>query len=254
MERGFTSLLALALLLLAPPAQASEPFRVFSMNLHCALGNWHARLDTVLDELARERPDVMGFQEVCRNKKVDMARYLVDGLESRGYHVAYWRTVDTHGTFFKYQEQLLVISGRPVHGVEEGKLPSMPFLRNKYLGVQLDGQWVVVTHLHFLLPQIRQFQAHKLVKLWSGRPVLLLGDFNTSGDAWELGRFAKRGWSSYFPGKTFPSDKPKKVFDGFLLSPELAARVESAAARRIFEGLADPPSDHLAVGLDLTLN
>ncbi len=239
------------------PARAEALSSVFSMNLHCALGNWQARVDEIVDELVRTKPQVMAFQEVCHNKKIDMARYLVDRLVASGVPVSFWKTVDTHPSFFKYQEELLLVSTLPVQAHEHGKLPSLIFFRNNYLAFQIDGTWVVTTHLHFLFSFIRKSQFKKLTKLFGGRPVLMMGDFNTGPNSSESKPFRKAGWLSIFDGPTFPAEKPKDVFDGFWFSDDLKKRVQGASMRKVFEKASqehEPPSDHLGVALTFSLS
>lgn len=232
------------------PARA-EIQRYFSMNLHCLVGDWKARLDLVADELVRRDVDVAGFQEVCRKGSSDMAEYLVGALLARGYAVAYWSAVNTHKSFYRSQEQLLMISRLPVASHEAGRLPSIAMLANYYQGAQINGRWIVNTHLHFMLPQLRKIQVKRISKLWSSRDVLMLGDFNSAPNKKAMKPLRDAKWAALFAGPTYPADDPKKIFDGFWLSESLSKRVQRARATTVFGGYSPSVSDHLGVVLDV---
>ncbi|MFL5786318.1 MAG: hypothetical protein ACJ76H_16995, partial [Bacteriovoracaceae bacterium] len=95
------------LLILSPIASA---FSIFSMNLHCGLGDWKSRVDIVVAEILKESHDVIGLQEVCYNNTMNMGTYIHEQLTKGGYPVKAMETQNTHRSFFKYQEQLLLIS------------------------------------------------------------------------------------------------------------------------------------------------
>ena len=98
------------LLLFIPFASFASQMRIFSMNVHCGVDDWRARMDIIVAEILRLNPDVIGLQEVCYNAEMNMAGYIRDELTKGGYKVQSFETLDTHRSFIKFQEQLLLIS------------------------------------------------------------------------------------------------------------------------------------------------
>jgi endonuclease/exonuclease/phosphatase family metal-dependent hydrolase len=150
--RIFASLL---ILFLSPVASA---FSIFSMNLHCGLGDWKSRVDIVVAEIVKEAPDVIGLQEVCYNRDMNMGAYIHQQLTKAGYPVKAMETQDTHRSFLKYQEQLLLMSRHEATETKKGNLPSVPLLRNGYVTMKIGSRWFLTTHLHFALPMVRERQ------------------------------------------------------------------------------------------------
>lgn len=141
----------------------------------------------------------------------------------------------------------MLLSTHPVVSDSEGTLPSMPFLRNKYISADLGELTLVVTHFHFLFPTIRLRQYAALTKLFSNTPAIVMGDFNSGPSKRESKPFRKAGWASVFPGPTFPSSKPTKIFDGFWFSPALEEWSKQSEASVVLGDDPDPASDHLGI-------
>lgn len=231
-------------------ASASE-VRIFSMNLHCALGEWQKRMDHILAEIVREDPDVIGFQEVCYNKKIDMASYITAGLEKGGYRVGSFFSYDTHQTFIHYQEQLLIISKHDATGRVSGQLPAVPFLGNGYVGLKIGDKWFLTTHLHFALPQVRENQYRALTKKFAMMKLVIFGDMNSNPSDGETSIFKNDNWVPFFDGPTFPSGNPTKTFDGFWTTGALHSEISGWKVRRHFVNDPAEPSDHLGISLRL---
>lgn len=233
-------------------AQAKS-LKVFSMNLHCGLGDWKSRMDTVIAEIVKTDPDIIGLQEVCYNDEMNMTSYIVEQLKKQKYPIKYFKTTDTHQSFIKYQEQLLIISKKKVTATLDSSLPSMKFFENRLLGIQVGDLWVVTTHLHFALPIIRDAQYKKTAKMFSDKPAIIFGDMNSNPSNSETEIFHKDQWSHYFPGPSYPSENPTKTFDGFWTSKSFSQKIKSAKAIILMPGLPNPPSDHLGVFINIKL-
>jgi endonuclease/exonuclease/phosphatase family metal-dependent hydrolase len=222
------------------------------MNLHCGLGDWMRRMDRVIDEIERTNPDVIGLQEVCHNSEMNMQDYILKVLETSGYKVASLRALDTHRSFGKYMEQLLIISRHQAMSSTSGHLPGIEILRNGYVALELQDFWVVTTHLHFLIPSIRWRQYQSIESTFRNKNVVVFGDMNSSDRSWESGPFKNTGWASHYNGPTYPSDQPRSIFDGFWISPSLVPLTSLKSIRRVFLNEAEQPSDHL--GLEMVLD
>jgi endonuclease/exonuclease/phosphatase family metal-dependent hydrolase len=222
----------------------------FSMNLHCGLGDWKSRVDIVVKEVLLRDPDIIGFQEVCYNSDIDMTKYIIKSLKAGGYPVTFSKTAETHRTFIKYREQLLIITKRYVTNTKESWLPSMKFFENKYLAIEVDGFWAITSHLHFALPQIREKQFELIAKRFSDKPVILFGDLNSNPSDAET-NVMKKNWVSYYGGPTYPSANPDKTFDGFWATKVFADSVSSSTFEILFKNEVNAPSDHLGIWLEV---
>ena len=237
---------------LAGQIQAAS-LEIFSMNLHCALGDWKERVDVVLGEIIRREPDVIGLQEVCKNKNADMTGYILSELTRNKYPVKSWKTIETHRSFISYQEELLIVSRHEATESSAGPIPSVKFFENKFVGLKINGMWFVTTHLHFALPSVRKAQYKSLDKQFSNKETFLFGDMNSHPGNTESTPFLLSKWSHHFNGPTYPAHQPKRTFDGFWLSEGLSQKVHRASIETLFQDLENPPSDHLGVYLRVDL-
>lgn len=221
------------------------------MNVHCALGDWKARTNVIIAEIIKRDPDIIGLQEVCYNSEVNMTKYIVDELKRLQYPVKFYKTADTHRTFVKYQEQLLIISKKDVLRSEESWLPSMKFFENKYLAIETEDFWAVTTHFHFALPQIRERQYKFVSKKFSDKKVIIFGDMNSNPDDNETKVMHELNWTPHYGGPTYPASKPTKTFDGFWASQSFSEMFQNIEFEILFQGVEPEPSDHLGIWLEL---
>lgn len=228
---------------------AAAQMEIFSMNLHCALGDWKSRLETIIDEIILRNPHVIGFQEVCKNKQLDMADYILRELKKKNYQVKSFARAQTHRSFINYQEELLIITRMETKQKLEGNLTSLKFFENKYLGLKIADTWVITTHLHFALPSIRATQYHELNEEFNSSKAIIFGDMNSHPGNRETSVFKMSGWKAFFNGPTYPARNPDKIFDGFWMSKASADNLSSASMEILFSEEHEPPSDHLGVYL-----
>jgi endonuclease/exonuclease/phosphatase family metal-dependent hydrolase len=248
MSKGMKYLAIVALLFLTNAASATT---FFSMNLHCGLGDWKSRVDVVLKEVILRDPDIIGFQEVCHNSDIDMAKYIVNGLKSGGYPVSFSRTAETHRTFIKYREQLLIITKLKVKSSVESWLPSMKFFENKYLAIELEDFWAITSHMHFALPQIRERQFNVVANSFSEKSAIIFGDLNSNPKDGETSIMHENSWTSYYGDPTYPAGNPSKTFDGFWATKYFSENVKEHKFEVLFKEEVNPPSDHLGIWLEV---
>ncbi len=238
-------------LVLLPLTCFSSATKIFSMNLHCGSDDWKARLDVVVGEILRIRPEVIGLQEVCYNDEMNMAGYIREKLLSGGYGFRTFETLDTHRSFLRYQEQLVLISKLPVDEVKSGFLPSSSLLRNGYIAVRSGQQWYLTTHLNFILPMVRKNQFNTLSKSFGKNKAIIFGDFNSGPEDDEAEVMKKGNWVSAFDGPTFPAENPEKTFDGFWMSSSFHDEVMATTVELHFLNARFQPSDHLGISLNI---
>ncbi|PCH64189.1 MAG: endonuclease [Gammaproteobacteria bacterium] len=134
--------------------------------------------------------------------------------------------------------------------VSEHKLPGLIPGRGAMVaryGSEEEHITVVVLHLA-LSRQARMIQLSFIAELIEGEPnVVVMGDFNCTGQSYEVRRFAERT-GLMMPEKrhdTFPSWKPMRNIDHILLSPTLKVKKMSA--------LSESTSDHLPISVNIDL-
>ncbi len=249
MSKGMKYLVTGLMFFLILPAFAGTS--IFSMNLHCALGDWKSRTDTVIAEIIKRNPEIIGLQEVCYNSQIDMGKYIVRELKRRHYPVVFSQSTNTHRTFVKYHEQLLIISRIKVASHEATWLPSMKFFENKYLAIDTGKFWAITTHLHFALPQIREKQFKVISERFKDKKAIVFGDLNSNPDDGETSVMHSSLWTSFYGEPTYPASNPTKTFDGFWVSKSFAETMRSSFFEVLFKDVKPEPSDHLGVWLEV---
>jgi endonuclease/exonuclease/phosphatase family metal-dependent hydrolase len=194
---------------------------------------------------------VIGLQEVCYNDEVNMAKYIEESLNKNGYPVKSLITIDTHRSFLRFQEQLLLLSRHASHDIQSGYLPGPSILRNGYVSFRIGPLRFLTTHLHFALPGIRRKQYEFLQQQFGRHSVLMFGDLNSNPEDTETEVLKKTAWVPFFDGPTYPSDNPNKTFDGFWMSERFHDEVMATSIERLFLNLRNQPSDHLGIRLSI---
>ncbi|MFL5783364.1 MAG: hypothetical protein ACJ76H_02065, partial [Bacteriovoracaceae bacterium] len=120
-----------------------------------------------------------------------------------------------------------------------------------YVTMKIGSRWFLTTHLHFALPLVRKKQFEAIEKAFGNEVTIIFGDLNSNPENDETNILTDSGWTSVFEGPTYPSDSPKKTFDGFWMSKAFYDEVSATAIERIFFQGPLLPSDHLAVHLTL---
>jgi endonuclease/exonuclease/phosphatase family metal-dependent hydrolase len=180
-----------------------------------------------------------------------MAAYIRSELNKGGYNVRTLESYDTHRSFIKYQEQLLILSRHDREEVLKGELPGVSFLRNGYVAIRLGDFWFLTSHLHFALPMIRKSQYKFIDQKFGQMKAIIFGDLNSNPESGETGVLKIAGWESYFDGPTYPSSDPTKTFDGLWMTESFHNEVLSTAMDRHFMNVRNQPSDHLGISLQI---
>lgn len=127
-----------------------------------------------------------------------------------------------------------------------GRIPGRGAMVARY-GTEEEHLMVVVLHLA-LSRQARMQQLGFLAEIIQDAPhVVMMGDFNCTGQSYEIRRFVERT-HLLMPEKrldTFPSWKPMRNIDHILLSPSLEVK-----EMRVLE---ESTSDHLPISVNIKL-
>ena len=164
------------------PAMANDTLTVVTLNLWNDQHDWPRRLDVILAELRRIRPDVVCLQEVLQNPALrNQAETLADSL---GAHVQF-ASVDgperpkRYGNAILTPHRVLVGESRNLEPVDDYR--AVAHVRFEWRGRAIDAY---STHLHHTreggairATQIRHLLAYVDSTRGAG-PVVMGGDFN----------------------------------------------------------------------------
>lgn len=225
-----------------------------SYNVHVGTGmDKQLDLRRIADVIKRERPDLVGLQEVDvgvrRTNRVDQ---LAELARLTGLHSAFAPNLEYQGGWYG----VAVLSRFPVVKIEHRLFDHLREAERRGLllvEVEAGGRRLsfATTHLDYQHSDNRRFETEQLLAALSGaRPALVVaGDFNDepAGDSYKLmlARFAD-AWAaapSSDAGLTYPADKPAKRIDYVFHTARLRA-----LRAWVVESLA---SDHRAVMAEL---
>ena len=238
----------------AAPRGTARTLRVMSYNVHVGIGvDKQLDLRRVAEVIRRERPDLVGLQEVDvgvrRTNRVDQIAELA---RLTGMHAAFAPNLEYQGGWYG----VAVLSRFPIQTVEHKLFDHLREAERRgclRIEVEAGGRRLsfATTHLDYQHRDNRRFETEQLLAALARvrSPVVVAGDFNDepAGDSYRLmlTRFAD-AWAvarESGDGLTYPADKPVKRIDYVFHTAALRARrawvVESVA------------SDHRAVVAEL---
>lgn len=226
-------------------------FSALTFNLHCFDENWEKRLDLLAKEVALLSPTVLAFQEVCTSETASMIEALREKLIKAGYPLQETAAQFTHRAWDKYDEYVIMMSKEPVEGIEQGFLPASPLMRG-YVAFKIRGRYFVNTHLEHLDPKYRKEEIEFLTSLFSTGPHVIMGDLNSNPKNVEQNSFKELGYTPFFAGATYPSQKPLSTYDGFWVSKDFEFS-STSTVKTVFTQTYDGLflSDHVGVLLRL---
>jgi endonuclease/exonuclease/phosphatase family metal-dependent hydrolase len=231
---------------------AKKTLRVMTYNIHVGVGmDKKLDLQRIADVINRERPDLVGLQEVDRGvKRTEGKDEIAELAEMTRMHFAFAPNLDYQGG--KYG--VAILSRFPikntVHRMFENKREAE---RRGLLRVEVEvgGETVnfVTTHLDYQFADGRLFETEQLLKNLESveGPLIVVADLNDTpdgsayklirtlfDDAWIVSRAKGEGFS-------YPADKPVKRIDHIFYRTSKGIRAKKAW---VVETLA---SDHVPV-------
>ena len=250
------ALVLLLLLFLVSPAFAKKTLRVMTYNIHVGVGmDKKLDLQRIADVINRERPDLVGLQEVDRGvKRTEGKDEIAELAALTRMEYAFAPNLDYQGG--KYG--VAILSRFPikntVHRMFENKREAER--RGMLLvEVEIERQLLtfVTTHLDYQFEDGRLFETEQLLKHLAEvkGPLIVVADLNDvpSGSAYQLLRtkFDDAWVTSRAKGDGFsyPADKPAKRIDHVF-----SGRGVRAKKAWVVESLA---SDHVPVVAELEL-
>ena len=240
-------------------ATAKRTLRVMTYNIHVGVGvDKKLDLQRIADVINKEKPDLVGLQEVDRGvKRTEGKDEIAELAAMTKMEFAFAPNLDYQGG--KYG--VAILSRLPikstVHRMFENKREAE---RRGMLEIviELDGKRVnfVTTHLDYQFEDGRLFETEQLLKFLEGTkgPLIVVADLNDTpdgsayqlmrtifGDAWIASKANGDGFS-------YPADKPVKRIDHIFYRTSDRVRAKKAW---VVETLA---SDHIPVVAELEIN
>ena len=241
-----------AFLWLTPTAHAKKTIRVMTYNIHVGVGmDKKLDLQRIADVINRERPDLVGLQEVDRGvRRTEGKDEIVELAKMTSMEFAFAPNLDYQGG--KYG--VAILSRWPikntVHRMFENKRESE---RRGMLAIEIevDKKTInfVTTHLDYQFEDGRFFETEQLMKFLDGAkgPLIVVADLNDVpegsayklmltkfDDAWVTIRAKGDGFS-------YPADKPVKRIDHIFYRTSDRVRAKKAWV------VATLASDHVPV-------
>jgi endonuclease/exonuclease/phosphatase family metal-dependent hydrolase len=169
-----------------------DRIRVATLNIWNRMGPWEERLVAIRKEIEREKPDVLGLQEVLvlPEHALDQAKAIAEGF---GYHVAFGRAPDAG----PYTMGNAILSRWPIARTFAFGLPGTDEHRCLVFA-EIDSPAGKIpffsTHLNWRFEEssIRQLQVRTLASFVATNappesyPAIVVGDFNAEPDSDEI--------------------------------------------------------------------
>jgi len=209
----------LALLLTPQSPTIDEPrntFRVMTYNIHQGFNAGQVpSLDSLVDVISRESPDVLVLQEVVRGWMIDEQHDALGVLAERlGMPYVFGPNIgDLYGN--------AILSRFPMTDVKRVHFALQPSVRHQprgAVGVHIGDVLIVTTHLDDIADSssIRQEQVRTILREWDGeRIAIIAGDMNAEPGDLEMGLFSEAGFGDLAEpaGPTTTMDDPPKRID-----------------------------------------
>jgi endonuclease/exonuclease/phosphatase family metal-dependent hydrolase len=238
------------------PALAAKSLRVMTYNIHVGVGmDKKLDLQRIADVITKEKPDLVGLQEVDRGvRRTEGKDEIVELASLTRMHYAFAHNLDYQGG----QYGVAVLSRYPIKNIDHRKFENRRESERRgmlRIEVEVSGRTLtfVNTHLDYQYADGRLFEAEQMLRFLRDvkGPLIVVGDFNDepSGDTYKLMREGfDDAWSrSKDAGLSYPADKPVKRIDYIFTRRSDRSRVKKAW---IISSLA---SDHLPVVAEVEL-
>src|SRR5687767_10707963 len=205
-------------------AHAKKTLRVMTYNIHVGVGmDKKLDLQRIADVINRERPDLIGLQEVDRGvKRTEGKDEIAELAKMTGLKYAFAHNLDYQGG----QYGVAILSRFPIRAIDHRKYENRLEAERRGMirvEVEVSGKTIdfVTTHLDYQHDAGRLFEAQQMLRFLQEvkGPLIIVGDFNDEpfgtayklmqtsfDDAWVVSR-AKE------PGLSYPADKPAKRID-----------------------------------------
>ncbi|PYS69885.1 MAG: metallophosphoesterase [Acidobacteria bacterium] len=271
-RRTFKTLLCVVLLgvclvaSLLPATQATnvshsvifkKTLRIMTYNIHVGVGmDKKLDLQRIADVINKEKPDLVGLQEVDRGvKRTEGKDEIVELAQMTKMDYAFAHNLDYQGG----QYGVAILSSYLLKNVDHKMFENKREAERRGMlrvEVEIDGKLVnfVTTHLDYQFEDGRVFETEQMLKFLEPvkGPLIVVADLNDepTGAAYQLlDHLFDDSWvasKAKGDGLSYPADKPIKRIDHIFYRPETARAKKSWVVTTL-------ASDHLPVMAELEL-
>lgn len=238
----------------AAAAPARRPsLRVMTYNVHVGIGmDKRNDLARIAEVIRRERPDLVGLQEIDRGvERTGRVDQIAELARLTGMEYAFAPNLRFQGGWYG----VAVLSRHPILSIDHRRFQHLREAERRGMlrvEVRVRGRVVnfVNTHLDYQHADNRLYETRQLLDALREvrAPLVVVGDFNDepAGDSRQLMlRSFADAWQADGAGLTYPADKPAKRIDYVFAGPPFRVR-----RSWVPQTLA---SDHLPLVADLEL-
>lgn len=239
--------------------------KVMSYNIHIASppsylpAFTHTDLEAIADVINREKPDLVGLQEVdvYTNRSGKYSHQAKDLAEMTGMYYCFAGAVERSGGV----QGNAILSKYPIKQAEIFKLPTPEESNGEtrslaVVVIEIDGVNIafITVHLDHMSDENRGFQVTQMleyIKKYDKYPIILSGDFNMKPDN-KIFKLIEQEFMMITkePPFTFSSTNPKSTIDYLLLNKKANDLFEVLDYYTVDEQYA---SDHLPLILELSV-
>jgi len=237
---------------------SKETLRVMSYNIHVGVGmDKKLDLQRIADVIIKEKPDLVGLQEVDRGvERTQRKDEIVELATLTRMEYAFAHNLNyqggQYGVAILSRYPILTSDHRMFQNKRETERRGMIRVEVKFEGKPLH---FVTTHLDYQFPDGRLFEAEQMLEFLKDvrGTLIVVGDFNDEpngstyklmstkfGDAWLANREKQLGFS-------YPADKPIKRIDYIFFRSSANVKAKRAWV------VETPASDHIPVVADLEI-
>jgi endonuclease/exonuclease/phosphatase family metal-dependent hydrolase len=239
-------------------AHARRTIRVMTYNIHVGVGmDKKLDLERIADVINKERPDLVGLQEVDRGvERTQRIDEIIELAQLTGMKYAFAHNLDYQGG----QYGVAILSKFPIGTIDHRMYQNKREAERRgmiRIEVKIDAKRVnfVTTHLDYQYQDGRLFEAEQMVQFLSTvkGPLVVVGDFNDepTGSAYKLilNQFDDAWLTSHqaADGFSYPADKPIKRIDYVFVRKSDGLKIKKAW---VVETLA---SDHVPVVTEIEI-
>lgn len=244
----------------APPisagASTKKTLRIMTYNIHVGVGmDKKLDLERIAEVINRERPDLVGLQEVDRGvKRTEGKDEIAELAKLTRMDFSFAHNLDYQGG----QYGVAILSRFLIQHADHQKYENRRESERRGMlrvEVEVDGKKVnfVTTHLDYQYEDGRLFETEQMLRHVDGLagPLIIAGDFNDEpvGSSYKLlrSKFDDAWAGNKTAGFTYPADKPTKRIDYIFYRATDRMRVKKAWTVNTLA------SDHLPVMAELEI-
>ena len=240
--------------------------------------DWDMRINHLVKEIIRLKPDIIMLQEVRYNKdryaSSNSGEQILQLMQAEADSFSNYRIYTQPAMYYRgsdFWEGLSIITRYPVQDSSFKRYPIKVASMDSnqrialYLKLSIDNEDLLVINTHFSYHPLNSksniAECLDLANSFGDIPIIITGDFNSTSESQQMSRFRKSKFIDCWPlqhnqakGYTFPSNKPERRIDYIWITQNLIDLFNSIS--KVGESVIKDnlfPSDHLGLFAQFSL-